>query len=280
MLPAISIITAAFNAEATIADCIQSIIDQEFQNWELIVVDDASTDGTLSLARAFADKDTRIRVISLPSNRGSGFCRNLAIESARAPLLAVADADDRSKPGRLRLQYEFLQDNPSFTAVASQLEEFGDWGGPSTSSWPTSTLEIENRQRRNAMPLPHPSCMLRTDRVREVGGYDVHCKRSQDYALFLKLRRDRLACLNTVLVSYRTQRPLSIKYAIWSGRFASLARKRVLKGACDIRPARFPQSTLADARSIAQWGRRRMNERGISDTETVKLTAGAVSRYR
>lgn len=96
-----AIIIAAFNAEATLTHAVQSGLAQP-EAAEVCVVDDASSDRTLTLARALAEADSRVKVVALPSNRGPSEARNAAIAATSAPWISVLDADDFMLPGRLR----------------------------------------------------------------------------------------------------------------------------------------------------------------------------------
>ncbi|RYH69831.1 MAG: glycosyltransferase [Alcaligenaceae bacterium] len=262
-VPVVSVITAAFNAAETIDSAIDSIQRQTFRDWELVIVDDASRDDTVEIVQGRAREDSRIRLIAMADNSGSGRCRNIAVENSLSDYIAVMDADDLSLPERLKTQHEFLKLHQSAAAVAGQLQEFGDWGGPVRSKWPTDRLAIEKLQSSNKMPLPHPSVMFRKASLLSAGGYDEYCRRAQDYALFLRLKNAELHCIPDVLVSYRTQRPISLGYAVANGRYAALARARA-DGSRRTEPRRLPFSAASDLRSSGQWIKRFISERATS----------------
>ncbi|WP_196249587.1 glycosyltransferase family 2 protein [Rhodococcoides fascians] len=263
--PAVTVITAAYNAESTIQESIESIKAQTFTNWELIVVDDASTDSTRTHVTEAAKLDSRIRPIFQPTNCGSGAARNLALKHANGRYMAVMDADDISTKNRLELQVSILDSRTELAGVGAQLFEFGDWGGPEVSNWSVSEDEIKKRQESFKMPIPHPSTMLRTEIALAAGGYDEACRRSQDYALFLRLQDHRFACLDEPLVYYRTDRPITLGYAIKSGRYAELAKHRATTNDTQNRirtiPKSLPMSLPTDLRSAAQWLKRILAER-------------------
>ncbi len=110
-LPYFSVVLPTFNRERTIGGAIQSVIDQSFQDWELIIVDDCSTDATTQVISAF--KDARIKWIRNSSNRGPAFSRNRGIEIARGQVISFLDSDDRYLP-------EFLQKTQLFFSNANQ----------------------------------------------------------------------------------------------------------------------------------------------------------------
>lgn len=113
----ISIVMPAFNVESYIEFSIKSIIKQSFSSWELIIIDDASTDNTVDLIRSF--KDTRIRLFCLNQNRGNYAARNFGLTHARGKYIASFDADDISLPHRLQWQYDYLEKKKSIGAIGS-----------------------------------------------------------------------------------------------------------------------------------------------------------------
>lgn len=262
-MPKVTVIMATYNDDATIAESIGSILQQDFDDWELIVVNDASTDATVNVLEQFSDEE-RIRVISLDKNSGSGVARNIAIREAAGEYLAILDADDIALPQRLRLQAAALDADPALAAVAAQVAEFGTWGGPVPGRWPTSDQEVASRQLSRKMPIPHPSAMFRTSEVRRVGGYDERCRRAQDFALLLKLSDRRVRCLDEVLVHYRTQRPVTLSYVIRNGRYAQLARDRFemsQRGLSeDALPLEPTKSIRTDLASVKSWVVRNLQE--------------------
>lgn len=261
----VTIVTACHNGAATIGAALESSLNQTLDDWEHIVVDDASSDDTVDVVTPFL-ADTRIRLMRLDVNRGSGHCRNVAIRSAQSELIAVLDDDDIALPSRLEAQVNFMASNTRFAGVGTQLLEFGVWGGPVKSSWPTTASQIGQRQAQLKIPIPHPSTMFRRSDVLRVGGYDEACRRAQDYALFLRLGDQVFGCLDEPHVLYRTDRPISLGYAIRNGRYAKLARSRNGVGgllrdraAPDSVPG-FPRSVATDAISSMQWVKRYLNE--------------------
>lgn len=264
MTPRVSIIMPTFNDAATIAESVSSVVHQTFQDWELLIVDDASKDSTREVLRQF-EHDNRVRVISLSVNSGSGYARNVAIGQAEGEYLAVLDADDIALPERIARQVSEMDADSSLAALATQVAEFGEWGGPIPGRWPTSERDVRARQRALKMPIPHPSTMFRANEVRAVGGYDVRCRRAQDFALLLKLSDKRVGCLDEVLVHYRTDRPVPISYVIRNGRYAQLARDRFYLARAGVPEVDLPQepnsSLRTDLRSVKDWVVRNLQER-------------------
>lgn len=107
----VSIITPTYNAEKFITETLKSVQNQTYQNWEMILVDDASTDETVKIISDFAKKDSRIKLFKLEKNSGNGFARNIALEKAVGKYVAYLDADDLWFPNKLEKQIEFLKEN-------------------------------------------------------------------------------------------------------------------------------------------------------------------------
>ena len=111
MNPTFSIITPLFNAERYFQETFDSVINQTYKDFEWIVVNDKSTDGSLSLAKSLAEKDPRVKVIALEENRGSAHARNIGLDNATGRYVTFLDADDLLDPNYLESQLAFIQDN-------------------------------------------------------------------------------------------------------------------------------------------------------------------------
>jgi len=112
----VSIITPLYNSAPFIADTIRSVQDQTYTDWEMIIVDDCSTDDSVNIVQSFIEQDSRIKVIRLAQNFGPAVARNTAIEAAIGRYIAFLDSDDQWKPNKLEKQIKFMIDNNySFT---------------------------------------------------------------------------------------------------------------------------------------------------------------------
>jgi len=107
----VSIIIPTYNTEKFIRATLQSVQNQTYQNWEMILVDDASTDKTVSVIEEFAKNDSRIKLFKLEKNSGNGFARNIALEKAVGKYIAYLDADDLWFSNKLEKQIGFLKAN-------------------------------------------------------------------------------------------------------------------------------------------------------------------------
>jgi glycosyltransferase involved in cell wall biosynthesis len=107
----VSILTPTYNTEKFIRETIESVKNQTYQNWEMILVDDGSKDKTAFVIEEFSKNDARIKLFKLPENRGNGFARNVALERAKGKYIAYLDADDLWFPEKLEKQIQFLKTN-------------------------------------------------------------------------------------------------------------------------------------------------------------------------
>ena len=107
----VSIITPSHNSSLHIAQTIESVLTQTYEQWEMIIADDASTDSTPRIVKEYAQKDTRIRLIPMELHSGAAEARNTALRDARGRYIAFLDSDDLWHPQKLERQIEFMQDN-------------------------------------------------------------------------------------------------------------------------------------------------------------------------
>ena len=121
--PLVSVIMPVYNADGYLVEAIESILNQTYQNFELIIVDDASTDNTEQMISQFKKQNSKkIKAIRLKKNlnKGGDACANLAFQKAKGQFIARMDADDIAHPKRLEKQLKFLLKNPDIFMVGSQ----------------------------------------------------------------------------------------------------------------------------------------------------------------
>ena len=125
----VSIITPCFNSEKYVSQAIQSVISQTHQNWELLLVDDCSSDETFAIISNFASQDNRIKAFKLDKNSGAGVARNFAIQQASGNYIAFLDADDLWKPEKLQKQIHFMktQNIPFTFSFYETIDEAGNF---------------------------------------------------------------------------------------------------------------------------------------------------------
>jgi glycosyltransferase involved in cell wall biosynthesis len=191
--PRVSVIMAAYNTERWIGAAIDSILGQTFSDFELLVVDDGSTDGTPEVINERARKDRRIRIMQ-PGRVGVVEARNMAIREARGEYVAIMDCDDLSMPERFATQVAFLDTNPDVLAVTSgvaiihsQLAVPNDISGLKTLTPPDGPVGCLDGFNLSYKTVFHPPAMLRRTALIEIGLYRPLFTQSQDADLFLRL---------------------------------------------------------------------------------------------
>lgn len=107
----VSVITPAYNCAEYIEECIESVLNQTYQNWEMLIVNDKSTDNTQSIVESYANKDPRIKLFNQERNAGAAAARNKALELSQGRFVAFLDSDDAWKPNKLERQLEFMLEN-------------------------------------------------------------------------------------------------------------------------------------------------------------------------
>lgn len=128
MAPAVSVVMSVFNEEAHVAEAIESILKQTFADFEFIIIDDASTDGSPALIETYAQKDSRIKVFTQPENQGLAVSLNKGLRQATGTYLARMDADDISYPERFQKQFDYLERHPELGALGTFMKEIDEKG--------------------------------------------------------------------------------------------------------------------------------------------------------
>lgn len=183
----ITVLMSAYNAEAFIAEAIESVLEQSFPHFEFIIVNDGSTDGTEGIIRSF--NDPRIRLIS-QENGGIAAALNAGLALARAPLVARFDADDICYPQRLERQYRFMEAHPQVLLLGSAAD-YTDREGNYIFTQPAPEIDAETLHQwiYRRCPFIHSSVCYRAEAVRQCGGYDLASSGFEDHLLWLKMLR-------------------------------------------------------------------------------------------
>jgi glycosyltransferase involved in cell wall biosynthesis len=186
-IPEVSVLMTCYNAASTIHQSVNSIIGQTFTNWELVVVDNCSTDNSLTVVRDI--NDARIRIIALDKNHGRTPALAIALENARADFVAILDADDISSQDRLQQQFDFLTNNPNILVVGSWYRNIDQRGNLINEvKTPTTSVDVMRRMASDN-PIVNSSAMFRAESARAVGGYNQKYLYAQDFALWLALAK-------------------------------------------------------------------------------------------
>jgi glycosyltransferase involved in cell wall biosynthesis len=203
----ITVLMVTHNDEDYIAEAIDSILRQAMRRFLLLIIDDASTDGTPAILQELAQKDARIRVVTNPKNIGLTASLNMGLENITTPYIARMDADDIALPERLELQLAYMEGHPEAAAagcyVMRFIEESPD--APPVPWFPPVSFDAVRRETYRIAPqLSHPGSILRTDAVKAVAGYREQFATTQDYDLWFRLlEKYELGNIPNLLLLYR-----------------------------------------------------------------------------
>jgi glycosyltransferase involved in cell wall biosynthesis len=199
--PAVSVVMPVYNCGRYLAEAIHSILDQSFTDFELIVVNDGSTDDTEDVIRSIVDD--RIRYMAGP-NQGISTALNTGLAMARAPLIARMDGDDVSLPSRLQEQVTFLRSHPEVGMVGTWATVTDMHGEPvSALRHPCTHARISYSLLYDS-PFVHPSVMFRRSVIDAVGTYDTSARTYEDLDLWSRMMGvTRFANIPVELIRYR-----------------------------------------------------------------------------
>lgn len=213
--PRLTIGLAMRNSAPTIDAAIRSILAQRFERWELVVLDDGSSDASVARVRGYADPRITVRVDG--ARRGLAARMNEAIELARGELFARMDADDIAYPERFERQIAYLDAHPNVDLLGAGMMIFDDAGTP-IGLHPVAQEHAQiTRRPWRGFHLPHPTWMGRSAWFRRMR-YDTRYRKAQDQELLRRSWRiSRFAALGEPLVGYRQDR-LSVRKS-WQSRY-------------------------------------------------------------
>jgi glycosyltransferase involved in cell wall biosynthesis len=227
-MPRISIIMPLYNAAPYLSFAIESVLDQTMQDWELIIVDDASTDESARIAASFRDR--RIHLIRLKNNQGAAAAKNIGIEQVRADFLAFLDADDVASPQRFERQLAALEKAPN-SVVGARAELIDGRGQHLGFSRP---LPNERRFRETLLfrnCLVQTSIALADTSLRSLR-FRSEFEPAEDYDLWVRLMGHcRIFGLNEVLVGHRVHgKSLSARFPDRLREAVEIIHRRLLSG--------------------------------------------------
>jgi glycosyltransferase involved in cell wall biosynthesis len=182
--PLVSIVMPVWNGADFIAEALESILAQTFQDFELVVVDDGSTDRTPDILKACADPRLRVRRLD---HAGIVKALNFGVSEAKAEWIARQDADDISLPRRLEVQWERLRRNPAAVLAHTEIDVIGHVTGPVKRPRFPSSRAFLALKLCFVCPITHSTVMFRKSAFLEAGGYRPEERHAEDYALWGRL---------------------------------------------------------------------------------------------
>jgi glycosyltransferase involved in cell wall biosynthesis len=204
--PRVTVMMPVHNAQAYLREALDSVLAQTYSHWELVAVDDGSSDESRSLLEEYAAREPRIRVFHQPERLGIVAARNRALENAHpaSEYLAVLDADDVALPDRLAAQVAFLDSHTDHALIGGQTLIIDEHSEPrGLRRYPLEYAEI-CRVITRYNPFAQSAVMLRRSHQRLIGNYDPAYPRCQDYDLWLRIAaRHPVANLDCPVIRYR-----------------------------------------------------------------------------
>lgn len=202
--PLVSIVIPVYNGEAYIEQTIESVIKTTYKNYEIILVNDASTDNSDQICRSLSKKYEQIRYYSFRKNKGLAELLNFAIQKAYGEFIARINQDDIMMTERLAKQVEFFQTHPEHVAVGSNIELFNDQGGiVDTIVFPASDEELKKKWMFLS-PFSDPSVMYRKSAFLQTKGYQSRFWPVDDVHMWYQLGQvGKLANIQEILTRVR-----------------------------------------------------------------------------
>jgi glycosyltransferase involved in cell wall biosynthesis len=211
-MPKVSVIIPSYNHEKYVREAIQSVLEQTYQDFEIVITDDGSRDRTVSIIKSFTDP--RIKLFYFPKNRGAAVAVNHCIAEASGEFIALLNSDDAFVPEKLEKQVEFLDKNPKIGAVFSYAQ-FIDEDSKDITNTEHHYAKVFLQQNRsrfewlnyffyNGNCLCHPSILIRKECYETVGNYDPRLAQLPDFDFWIRLcQKYEIFILQEHLVKFR-----------------------------------------------------------------------------
>jgi len=202
--PTITVLLSVYNAENYVGIAIESILKQSFTDFELIAVDDCSTDKSWDIVQQYMKLDSRVIAKRNEVNLGGCKTLNVGLKLAKGKYIARLDNDDWSYPNRLEKQFDFLEAHPDVGIVGGVMEIMNQHGEVTGKrKYNISDQEIRNKIFRYS-PFSHPLVMIRKSILDKVGSYDPAYAPADDYELYFRIGNEsQFANLPDVIMRYR-----------------------------------------------------------------------------
>lgn len=197
---------SVFNTEKYVGEAIKSILNQSYSDFELIIINDGSIDGSLEIIRKFEKKDYRIKVINNGTNIGTSKSRNKGLRMAQGEFIAIMDSDDICLYDRFEKQVKYLLNNLEVLVLGGQVIKIDSNGNKIPCNWIFPVNVYRWDTLTTTISIPHPCMMIRRDYLLSIGGYPEEYQISEDRALFQKMAINPRFCmrnLSDTLVIYR-----------------------------------------------------------------------------
>ena len=202
--PVVSVLLTVYNGLPYLREAVDSILEQSFTDFELVVVDDGSTDDSLELLHDYERNDPRVRLFERP-HMGIVPAANFGLAQCRGEFLARMDSDDIAMPGRFEAQVRAMRRDPEVAVVGGVYDLVDGAGRLLRTEYPPADDEsLQELALRGLTPIPQPLAMMRMSMVRQVGEYDVVVETAEDNDMWLRLGEiGKLVTVPQKLLAYR-----------------------------------------------------------------------------
>ncbi len=202
--PDVSVLMSCYNASRWLHEAIDSVLAQTHSNFELILINDGSTDETWNIIQNYQDRDQRIVALS-KQNTGLADSLNVGLSKAKGAWIARLDADDFCEPMRLEQQLDFVRNHPEVVLLGAGFVEIDEAGRSiKTQLYPSRHRKLLRHMERSQRFFPHSSAFFSRQLARDVGGYNPLFRKTQDRDLWFRFaERGEIACLADCLVRVR-----------------------------------------------------------------------------
>lgn len=185
--PVVSVLMPLLNGGRTLERCIESVVAQTFGDWEFIMIDDGSTDGSHEIVRSFMEKDERIKLVINKERKGLASSLNIGISSSRGTYIARIDADDRWEKDKLEAQLDFLDTHEGYGLVGTNAVVHDEETGRRTTEIEPGTDEEIKKTILFRNPFIHSSILVRKALLDTFGHYTASIPYAEDYDLWFRL---------------------------------------------------------------------------------------------
>ncbi|SDZ46595.1 Glycosyl transferase family 2 [Evansella caseinilytica] len=185
MNPEVTVLMSVYNDKKYLCKSIESILNQTFENFEFLIIDDASTDGSREILEGYAKIDPRIKLICNKNNKGLSYNLAEGTSLAKAPWIARMDADDISVKDRLAIQMQYVKEHPEIDVLGSYVIDIDD----EENELEVRKVPITHEKIANLIwtcPFIHPTVLFKKASIIKAGSYDPKLRRRQDYDLWFR----------------------------------------------------------------------------------------------
>lgn len=289
MTPAVSVILPVHNRADVLGRAITSVIGQRFAGWELIIVDDGSTDGSLAVTKSF--HDDRIHIVELGQNRGGNIARNEGIRTARSPLVAFLDSDDAYLPEKLERVIAIFERKPELDLLVDSFVKIQAPGSRRAHVVRKNPVITDREIFRKALFTRQlwkatPAITARRDAIIRAGMFDETLRRLQDFDLLIRISEfANCASTDEVLwVKYWDERSISAQDNMIPANIELCRRHPEFLSVAEYRPGLAHALRLSLWRRLksGQFGKAAKDLRDLADAfggrEAARLVGGAMRR--